>query len=51
MNRFYIGAIHENLEEKLKKHNTHFCKGKHFSVATEDWELFLKILEENRWHS
>ena len=44
LNRYYVGATHENVEERLEKHNKHGY-GKHrYTAVTNDWEIYL-ILE------
>jgi putative endonuclease len=43
LNRFYIGITHDNLEERIAKHNSRFYKGNHFTAKANDWELYIKI--------
>jgi putative endonuclease len=43
LDKFYIGACHENLDDRIFKHNTHFYGNHRFTAAASDWELFLKI--------
>ena len=43
LNRFYIGVCHDDLEERIKKHNEHSYGLNKFTAKADDWELFLKI--------
>ncbi|MCU0328782.1 MAG: GIY-YIG nuclease family protein [Chitinophagales bacterium] len=36
---FYIGITHEDIEERIQKHNIAFY-GKKFTAQSKDWELF-----------
>ena len=47
LNRFYIGVCHDDLEERIKKHNEHSYGSNRFTAKANDWELFLKIDCEN----
>ncbi len=43
LRKFYIGATHTAVSERLLKHNKHLY-GKHrFTAAADDWEIFLNI--------
>jgi putative endonuclease len=46
-----VGACQESLPDRISKHNNHFYKGKHFTDAAEDWDLFLKIPTQNFEHA
>jgi len=41
--KFYIGACHDNLENRIIKHNNHTDGSHHFTAITNDWILFFKI--------
>lgn len=43
LNRFYVGACHDNLDERVEKHNNHFYGKHHFTAIASDWKLFLEI--------
>jgi putative endonuclease len=43
LDRFYIGATQDDLDERIKKHNSHFYNGQHFTKQASDWVLFLAI--------
>ncbi|MBA3665107.1 MAG: GIY-YIG nuclease family protein, partial [Bacteroidetes bacterium] len=43
LDRFYIGACHDSLEERLKKHNNHSYGVQRFTAKANDWVLFLEI--------
>jgi putative endonuclease len=43
LNRFYIGALQEDLLERIKKHNDHSYGEHRFTAQASDWELFLFI--------
>jgi putative endonuclease len=43
LNRFYIGAVQDDLEARILKHNDHIY-GKHrFTAKASDWKLFQFI--------
>ena len=42
MDTFYIGYTQDNINDRLKKHNSGFYD-KTYSSFTNDWELFLLI--------
>ncbi len=43
LNRFYIGATQDSLEDRIKKHNTRSYGNHRFTAKADDWELFLSI--------
>lgn len=43
LNRFYIGVCHDDLTERIKKHNDHSYGLHRFTAKASDWELFLRI--------
>ena len=43
LNRYYIGATQESLEQRLEKHNLHVYGQHRFTTGASDWVLFLKI--------
>ena len=51
LNRFYIGACHNDLKTRIKNHNTGGY-GKHrFTSTANDWELFLTISANDYSHA
>jgi putative endonuclease len=49
--KFYIGACHDNLDDRIIKHNAHFYGNHRFTAIVSDWELFLKIPVSNYPHA
>ena len=43
LNKFYIGACHENLADRIIKHNEHSHGNHRFTSTAHDWKLFLEI--------
>ncbi|MFZ5553095.1 MAG: GIY-YIG nuclease family protein [Bacteroidota bacterium] len=43
LNRYYVGACHNDLSERIKKHNEHFYGNLRFTSRASDWELFLTL--------
>ncbi|WP_242610685.1 GIY-YIG nuclease family protein [Aquimarina brevivitae] len=43
INKFYIGACQENLNQRIQKHNTSFYGKKSYTSITNDWTLYLFI--------
>ena len=43
LDRYYIGSTHDNLEQRIIKHNTGYYKGAHFTRQSSDWDLFISI--------
>ena len=43
LGRFYTGATHTTVSERLLKHNTGAYGKQRFTAASNDWELFLNI--------
>src|SRR3546814_6411976 len=43
LNRFYTGASHNDLNERILKHNDHSYGNHRFTAKANDWELFLSI--------
>ncbi|MCF8235438.1 MAG: GIY-YIG nuclease family protein, partial [Bacteroidales bacterium] len=44
LDRFYIGATHDDLKSRVEKHNQG-TYGKHrFTSTADDWKTFIKIL-------
>ena len=51
LNKYYIGATNNTVEERLAKHNN-ASYGKHrFTATTADWELFLYIQTTDYAHA
>ena len=43
LGRFYIGACHDDLESRIRKHNSHEYGNHRFTAKAGDWALFLTI--------
>ncbi|WP_282048706.1 GIY-YIG nuclease family protein [Maribacter aquivivus] len=43
LNKFYIGACHEDLEQRIENHNAGTYGTKTFTSNVSDWVLFLKF--------
>ncbi len=43
LNRFYIGATQNGVEQRLLEHNNQFYGSSVFTATTNDWKLFLSI--------
>ncbi len=43
LNRFYIGACHENLERRIENHNSGKYGSQTYTSQANDWVLFLKF--------
>ncbi|MES2690576.1 MAG: GIY-YIG nuclease family protein, partial [Bacteroidota bacterium] len=43
LNRFYIGATQDGIEQRLIKHNQHQYGNNHYTAQTSDWHVFLTI--------
>ncbi len=41
--KYYTGACHNNLSERIKKHNLHEYDSHRYTATTNDWELYLKL--------
>ncbi|MDD3078518.1 MAG: GIY-YIG nuclease family protein [Paludibacter sp.] len=51
LQKFYIGATHDSIENRILKHNQK-AYGKHrFTASADDWELFLLIPTTNYAHA
>jgi putative endonuclease len=42
-NKFYVGACHEDLENRIENHNSGTYGTKSFTSNTNDWVLLLKF--------
>ena len=51
LNRFYTGACHDNLDERIRKHNSHEYGSHRFTATTDDWVLFLAIPSKDYAHA
>ena len=51
LDKFYIGACQDSLEERIRKHNPHAYGNHRFTAAANDWELFLKIEADSFPHA
>ena len=43
LNKFYVGATNERIEQRLEKHNNHIYGSHRFTATTNDWEVFFVI--------
>jgi putative endonuclease len=43
LNRFYVGALHEDLEKRVQKHNEHAYGNHRFTEKASDWKVYLFI--------
>jgi putative endonuclease len=43
LNRHYIGACHDDLLQRIEKHNSQFYGSNHFTSKANDWVLSLCI--------
>jgi putative endonuclease len=41
--KYYTGACHNNLAERIKKHNLHEYGSHRYTATASDWELYLEI--------
>ena len=51
LNRFYVGATNETIEQRLKKHNNHSYGRHRYTSRASDWEVFLNIAAMNYAHA
>ena len=51
LDRFYVGACQEDLDERITKHNNHTYGSHRFTAAANDWEIFLAISVEEYAHA
>jgi len=51
LNRFYIGATQDSIENRIEKHNLHSHGNHRFTAATNDWELYLLISVSDYSHA
>ncbi|MBU2900642.1 GIY-YIG nuclease family protein [Maribacter dokdonensis] len=43
LNKFYIGACHKDIDQRIENHNAGVYGSKSFTSNTNDWVLFLKF--------
>jgi putative endonuclease len=43
LDKFYIGATHEDINKRLEKHNNHSYGNHRFTAKANDWVVFLII--------
>ena len=43
LGKFYTGATHTSVSERLIKHNSGAYGKQRFTASTDDWEIFLNI--------
>jgi putative endonuclease len=43
LNKFYTGAIQDDLDKRVKKHNEHAYGNHRFTAKASDWKVFLFI--------
>ena len=41
LNKFYIGATNDNIDDRIKKHNDKTYGNHRFTAKVNDWKLFL----------
>ncbi|WP_437371679.1 GIY-YIG nuclease family protein [Maribacter litoralis] len=51
LNKFYIGACHEDLQKRIENHNLGTYGTKSYTSITNDWVLFLKFDCDNYAHA
>ena len=51
LNKFYIGACQNSLEDRITKHNNHEYGNHRFTAAANDWKLFLQIDTKDYAHA
>ena len=51
LDKFYIGACQDALDERIRKHNEHAYGNHRFTAAEKDWDLFLKIEADSFPHA
>jgi len=51
IDKFYIGACHKDLNNRIKNHNLGSYGDNKFTAQTKDWILFLKFELENYAHA
>jgi putative endonuclease len=51
LNKYYVGACQESIEERILKHNTGFYGLKTFTSNASDWILYLKIETQDYAHA
>ncbi|MFO7827571.1 MAG: GIY-YIG nuclease family protein [Bacteroidales bacterium] len=51
LNKFYVGATHDSVEQRLEKHNEHVYGNQHYTALANDWELFLSLEAEDYSHA
>ena len=51
LNKYYVGACQESIEERILKHNTGFYGSKTFTSNASDWILYLKIETQDYAHA
>jgi putative endonuclease len=51
LNKYYVRACQESIEERILKHNTVFYGSKTFTSNASDWILYLKIETQDYAHA
>ena len=51
LNKYYVGACQESIEERILKHNSSFYGSKTFTSNASDWILCLKIETQDYAHA
>jgi putative endonuclease len=46
-----VGATHDDMEERIKKHNDHAYGNHRFTSAASDWTLFFEIPAQDYAHA
>jgi putative endonuclease len=51
LGRFYIGATHESVWQRLDMHNQHSYGNHRHTAKADDWEVFITIEVNNYAHA
>ena len=51
IDKFYIGACHDNLKQRILNHNNASYGKSRFTANTADWKLFLSFEVQNYSHA
>jgi putative endonuclease len=51
LNRFYVGASHNDVDQRIVKHNEKAYGRQSYTATSTDWKLFLKIPADDFAHA
>ena len=51
LNKFYVGATHDNVEHRQEKHNKHRYGNHRFTAKAMDWKVFLTFQANDYSHA